>query len=289
MKNSLQHWAKAALIAAGAFAMSACYYDPYYSSAGGSYSGSTSSYGYGYGYGGSNFSTSFFVSTGSPQWGYDPYCYSYYDYRRRCYYDPYLHGYYPVGYRPPVVVGCPHPYGYRSGYCPPPTVVRNVTVVNYNNRIDQYRRSNYGWARQVRNQPGNYGRMTDSHPQKRPPQARPDTDSHPSRGQNSTRPQQSRPSGRNPGALNNNQYASKPGRQEENRGYNKPVNQNGGSTNARKQENRGNGPQGNNRKPDNRAIYPNKPNKPNKGNPGREEERKEDKKKKNAVRYLGQG
>ncbi|MCB1131903.1 MAG: hypothetical protein KDN05_12290, partial [Verrucomicrobiae bacterium] len=91
-----------ALVAAAVSAAStSCYYDPSY------YSGSASvptsygsGYGYGYGYGGSNFSTSFFVSTGDPGWGYDPYCYSYYDYRRRCYYDPYLHGYYPVGYRP---------------------------------------------------------------------------------------------------------------------------------------------------------------------------------------------
>ena len=83
-----------ALVAAAVSAAStSCYYDPSY------YSGSASvptsygsGYGYGYGYGGSNFSTSFFVSTGDPGWGYDPYCYSYYDYRRRCYYDPYLHG-----------------------------------------------------------------------------------------------------------------------------------------------------------------------------------------------------
>ena len=69
-----------------ALAVSSCAYDPYYSG-GTSYSGG---YGSGYGYGGSNFSTSFFVSTGSPRWGYDPYAGAYYDYTRRCYYDPYL-------------------------------------------------------------------------------------------------------------------------------------------------------------------------------------------------------
>lgn len=142
-----------ALVAvAASAALTSCYYDPSYYS--GSASSVPSSYnsgsGYGYGYGGSGFSTSFFVSTGDPRWGYDPYCYSYYDYRRRCYYDPYLHGYYPVGYRPPVVVGCPHPYGYRRGYCPPPRGIRNVTVVGYRDRVGAYRRSDYKWARNVR-------------------------------------------------------------------------------------------------------------------------------------------
>ena len=50
----------------------------------------------------SSFNTSVFVGTGNPRWGYDPYCYSYYDYTPPRYYDPYLNGYYPVGYRPPV-------------------------------------------------------------------------------------------------------------------------------------------------------------------------------------------
>ncbi len=165
---------------ASSIAFSSCAYDPAYTSVGGSYS---SGYGDGYGYGGSNFNTSLFVSTGNPRWGYDPYCYSYYDYHRRCYYDPYLNGYYPVGYRPVAVVGCPHPHGWRpgSGYCPPPRYVSSVTVVNYRNRETLYRNSNYDWAKQVRQRPigGKYP-----------------SESHPSR---------------NPG------YQSKPGRYEENR------------------------------------------------------------------------
>jgi hypothetical protein len=146
---------------AAAMLASSCAYDPYYSSAGGSYDSYNSGYGAGFGYGGRNFSTSYFVSTGDPRWGYDPYCYSYYDYRSRRYYDPYLYGYYPVGYRPPVVVGVPHPYGWRPGrgYCPPPSRVRDVTVVNYHNRVDAYRRSNYDWATQVRQRP-----VTESRP-----------------------------------------------------------------------------------------------------------------------------
>ncbi len=134
---------------------SSCAYDPYYSgSAGGSYG---SNYGYGYGYGGSGFSTSLFVSTGNPRWGYDPYCRSYYDYNRHCYYDPYLYGYYPVGYRPPVVVGAPHPHGWRpgKGTCPPPQKIKNVRVKNYNNRIEGYRALNHSWARKVHMAPGN--------------------------------------------------------------------------------------------------------------------------------------
>ena len=153
MKNPLRLFPS---VLAASMIFSSCAYDPYYSSAGGSYnSGYSGGYGDGYGYGGSNFSTSFFVSTGDPRWGYDPYCYSYYDYHSRRYYDPYLHGYYPVGYRPPVVVGVPHPYGWRPGrgYCPPPSRVRDVTVVNYRNRVDAYRGSSYDWARQVRQRP----------------------------------------------------------------------------------------------------------------------------------------
>jgi len=151
MKKNLRPWVLAAAVAA-AFVFSSCAYDPYYTSVGGSYS---SGYGQGYGYGGSNFSTSLFVSTGDPRWGYDPNCYSYYDYRSRRYYDPYLYGYYPVGYRPAVVVGVPHPHGWRPGrsYCPPPRTVRNVTVVNYQNRESAYRKSNYSWAKQVRSRP----------------------------------------------------------------------------------------------------------------------------------------
>lgn len=151
MKKTLRHWAVATTAAVVAIAFSSCAYDPYYSSSsvGGSYS---SGYGDGYGYGGGNFSTSVFVSTGNPRWGYDPHCYSYYDYSRRAYYDPYLNGYYPVGYRPVPVYGCPHPGGWRPGrgYCPPPGSVRNVTVVNYRNREASYRNSNYSWSKQVR-------------------------------------------------------------------------------------------------------------------------------------------
>lgn len=137
-----------------------CTYDPNYwgaSAYGGSgYGGGESSgsygYGYGYGHGGSSFSTSFFISTGDSRWGYDPYCNAYYDYRRRCYYDPYLYGYYPYGYRPPVIVGVPHPHGYRRNYCPPPSRVTSITLVNYSQRERAYRSSNYSWAREVRQQ-----------------------------------------------------------------------------------------------------------------------------------------
>jgi hypothetical protein len=148
MRKNLLPWTAAFGIAAS-LAFSSCAYDPYYSSVGGSYS---SGYGDGYGYGGSNFSTSLFVNTGDPRWGYDPYSYSYYDYRSRRYYDPYLYGYYPIGYRPPIVYGVPHPYGWRpgSGYCPPPRTVRNVTVVNYRDRERAYRNTNHSWANQVR-------------------------------------------------------------------------------------------------------------------------------------------
>jgi hypothetical protein len=131
-----------------ALAMGSCAYDPNYA-VGGSYSTGYGG-GYGDGYGNSGFSTSLFISTGDPRWGYDPYCYSYYDYRRRCYYDPYLYGYYPVGYRPPVIYGVPHPRGYSRSYCPPPSRVTNITLANYHNRENSYRNSTYSWARQVR-------------------------------------------------------------------------------------------------------------------------------------------
>ncbi|MFM2197401.1 MAG: hypothetical protein RLZZ505_833 [Verrucomicrobiota bacterium] len=129
-----------------ALAVSSCAYDPYYSST--SYSGG---YGSGYGYGGSNFSTSFFVSTGNPRWAYDPYAGCYYDYTRRCYYDPYLYGYYPVGYRPRYVVGAPHPHGWSRGrnYCPPPSRIRNHTIDNYDNRAQSYRSLGRDWSRNV--------------------------------------------------------------------------------------------------------------------------------------------
>jgi hypothetical protein len=162
MKKHLRHWAVAAVGAAVALAFTSCAYDPYYSSVGGSYS---SGYGEGYGYGGSSFSTSVFVGTGDPRWGYDPYCYSYYDYSRRCYYDPYLNGYYPIGYRPPVIVGVPHPYGYRHGYCPPPRYIHHGNISNYHNREYAYRNSSYGWAKQVRQGP-TQGRVYNQHPQR---------------------------------------------------------------------------------------------------------------------------
>lgn len=172
MKKSLRRLAGAAAGAVVALGFTSCAYDPYYSSAsvGGTYSSGGGSYGagygQGYGYGGSGFSTSIFVGTGNPQWGYDPNCYSYYDYNRRCYYDPYLNGYYPVGYRPPVVYGVPHPYGWQPGssYCRPPSYVNNATVVNYRHREDAYHNTNYGWAKQVRQQPVNAGRVQGQRP-----------------------------------------------------------------------------------------------------------------------------
>lgn len=165
MKKNLRLLAGAAVGAAVAFGFTSCTYDPYYSSAsvGGSY---RAGYGDGYGYGGRSFSTSAFIRTGDPRWGYDPYSYSYYDYTRRAYYDPYLHGYYPVGFRPAFVYGVPHPYGWRPGiaFIRPPIGIRNVTVVNYRNRESAYRSSNYSWARQVRQQPVSAGRVQGQHP-----------------------------------------------------------------------------------------------------------------------------
>ncbi len=132
-----------------AVSLSSCV-DPYYEGA--SYGGSYSS---GYGYGGG--STSIFVSTGDPLWGYDPYCYSYYNYSTRRYYDPYLYGYYPVGYRPRPIYGVPHPCGWHPGMSriSPPQRVNNDTIRNYDDRVGAYRNSNYGWSKQVR--PGGEG------------------------------------------------------------------------------------------------------------------------------------
>lgn len=123
-----------------ALAGSSCTYDPYYS---------TSSYSSGYG--SSNFSTSVFVSTGNPRWGYDPYAHCYYDYTRRSYYDPYLCGYYPVGYRPRCVVGVPHPHGWSRGrgYCPPPTRIRSHTITDCDNRAESYRELGRDWSGNV--------------------------------------------------------------------------------------------------------------------------------------------
>lgn len=145
MKKNLLTFVGAAAIALG---LGACAYDPYYS--GNTRTAVSVGHGYGHGYGGSSFSTSLFWSTGDSRWGYDPYARAYYDHHRRAYYDPYLYGYYPVGYRPTILVGVPHPYGYRQGWCPPPRRITNVTVVNYRNRESAYRRTNHDWARNVR-------------------------------------------------------------------------------------------------------------------------------------------
>jgi len=162
MKKNFRLWVGAAAGAAIAMVMGSCAYDPYYP-VGGAYGtgygygeGYGVGYGAGYGYGNSNFSTALFVGTGDPRWGYDPYCYSYYDYSRRCYYDPYLYGYYPMGYRPPIVYGVPHPHGFNRSYCPPPHRVNNITLGNYNNRHYAYRNSSYPWAGQVRPHNGTY-------------------------------------------------------------------------------------------------------------------------------------
>jgi hypothetical protein len=162
MKKNLRFLVGAATGLIAAVVFSSCAYDPYYSST--SVGGSFGS-GYGGGYGGGS-STSVFVATGNPRWGYDPSCYSYYDYTRRSYYDPYLNGYYPVGYRPPAVYGVAHPYGWRPGskYCRPPSRVSNVTITNYRNREASYR--NYGYSRsgQARQQPNYSGRTYDQRP-----------------------------------------------------------------------------------------------------------------------------
>ncbi len=131
-------------VAVTATALTSCYYDPYFTSVGATYGGSYSSSSSYYG-GGGGYSSSVYISTGNPEWGYDPYTYSYYNYRRRCYYDPYLNGFYPVGYRPPVFAGCVHPHGWRPGssYCPPPRRVSNITIVNYRNRESAYRSAGY--------------------------------------------------------------------------------------------------------------------------------------------------
>jgi len=131
-------------------AVSSCFYDPQYS--GSSYSSRYGSgYGSGYGYGGRSFTTTYFVHTNSPRWGYDPYARCYYDYSRRCYYDPYLNGYYPVGYRPRCVQAAPHPHGWRSGgrSISPPSQIRDRNIDNYQNREDRYRSLNTHWSRNV--------------------------------------------------------------------------------------------------------------------------------------------
>ncbi|MFT4177638.1 MAG: hypothetical protein QM627_13445 [Luteolibacter sp.] len=179
-----------AAAAAFALALSSCYYDPYYS-------GGSASVGYS-SYGGGGSSTSVFISTGDPRWGYSPYYRAYYDYHRRAYYDPYLYGYYPVGYLPPVVYGVPHPHGWRQGmrHCPPPSRIRTTTLHNYRHRSDAYRRSNFGWSRNVRQtaqgrqgsppartSPGNFNRRNDFRDSRGTPQRFQDND----RGRNFNR------------------------------------------------------------------------------------------------------
>jgi hypothetical protein len=166
MKKNFRHWVALAMGAASVL-LSSCVYDPAYTSTTVS---TTYGTGHGYGYGGSSFNSSLLISTGDSRWGYDPTCYSYYDYNRRAYYDPYLYGYYPVGYRPPVVYGVPHPHGWRPGsrYISPPSRVTNITVVNYSNRESAYRGTNYGWAKQVRQAPVSSARPQTSRPQSSP-------------------------------------------------------------------------------------------------------------------------
>jgi hypothetical protein len=281
MKKTLRNRAIAAAGAVAALVLSSCVYDPYYSSAGGSYS---SGYGDGYGYGGSNFSTSLFVSTGNSRWGYDPHCYSYYDYNRRCYYDPYLNGYYPVGYRPPVVYGVPHPHGYGGGYCPPPRYYSNVTVVNYRNREAAYRNTNYGWANQVRQQPSR-PRIEDQHPTRSGSYYSGPNNSNSSnyrKDQYTPRTQQGSSS-----QSNGNRYSQsvKPGVREQQgsrlpQSYNTPV------TRKQTTKNPSGRQEGSAR---NQPRQPQQPNYNRGGNQKRQEESKPSKEGKNKLRSLGQG
>ncbi|MGA0900371.1 MAG: hypothetical protein ACO3SO_08200 [Luteolibacter sp.] len=126
------------VMAAGAF-MSSCTYDPYYSS--------VTSYGSNGG-----ISSSVFIRTSNSRWAYDPQCRSYFDYTRQCYYDPWLHGYYPRGYRPPIIVGVPHPHGWRPGrsVCPPPVHVRTHTIGNHHNRYHHYKKLNHSWCQNLK-------------------------------------------------------------------------------------------------------------------------------------------
>lgn len=128
--------------------LSSCYYEPY---AYGTSPRTSVSSSVGYNSGG-HVSSSLFIRTSNNRWGYDPHCRSYYDYTTRCYYDPYLRGYYPRGYRPPVIIGAPHPHGWRPGmkHCPPPSHVRNHRIANHHQRQDHYRRLKHSWAKNVR-------------------------------------------------------------------------------------------------------------------------------------------
>jgi hypothetical protein len=138
VKAILRFVVLAALPAVSALSLVSCYVDPF-GSVGGTY----------YGGGGS---TSVFVSTGDPQWGYDPYRYCYYDYYRRSYYDPYLCGYYPVGFLQVPVYGCPHPHGWNPGHgnCPPPGSINDRWIDRYHDRVGAIKASNYAWASKVR-------------------------------------------------------------------------------------------------------------------------------------------
>ena len=179
MKKTLLAMASAVV----ALAFASCAYDPYYY--GPSHAAGPSGY-YGESYDGGSVSTSVFISTGDPRWGYDPTCYSYYDYNRRAYYDPYLNGYYPVGYHPVIVLGVPHPYGWSSGHghIRPPSHVSNTTISNYHNREGLYRSSHYSWANQVQQRPSNDSRQQ----QKRPSTTSYNSQNAPSRPSSGYRP-----------------------------------------------------------------------------------------------------
>jgi hypothetical protein len=218
MKNNLRLWLVSAVGAVASIAFTSCAYDPYYSSVGGSYSSGYGGYGDGYGYGSSSFNTSVFISTGSPQWGYDPYSYCYYDYNRRAYYDPYLYGYYPVGYRPHSVYGVPHPHGWHPGrgYISPPSRVSYGTVPNYRNRESAYRNTNYDWAKQVRQRPVEQGRVQDSRPSKTSQYQRQESDYRTSSGRVS-------PSRTSDGRTSTRQEVRPSTRQQSQSRYNSPV------------------------------------------------------------------
>lgn len=104
-----------------------------------------------FGYSRSKVNTSVFISTGDPRWGYDPYCYSYYDYNRRCYYDPYRNAYYPVGCRPTIRVGASHPHGWHPGraICPPPRRVCDTYLSGYNDRHETNIHAGFSWSKHI--------------------------------------------------------------------------------------------------------------------------------------------
>ena len=205
MKKNLRQWVIAAAGAVMSIASTSCVYDPFHTSVGGSYStgsgyggGYSSRYGSNHSYGTGSYNTSLFISTGNSRWGYDPHSYCYYDYNRRAYYDPYLRGYYPVGYRPPVVYGVPHPHGWRPGrrHIAPPSSVSYVSVSNYRNRESAYRNSDFGWAKQVRQQPVSHGHVYDSRPSRDHSYERPESYYGGFSAQSSSRISESRPSRR---------------------------------------------------------------------------------------------